>query len=866
MAVSLDQFTQRLVASGLMSSDDVSAALASVRAEELPQEAEELARLLVRQQKLTAFQVQQIYAGKGKSLVLGNYVVLDKLGQGGMGMVLKAEHRRMKRVVALKVLSPAVTETPEMTRRFQREVEAAAKLEHPNIVTAHDADEANGTHFLVMQYVEGIDLAALVQGQGPLPVEKAIACVVQAARGLEYAHQCGVVHRDIKPANLLLDRKGTIKILDLGLARLDSAGGEQDQLTGTGQIMGTVDYMAPEQAMDTRTADARADIYSLGVTLWYLLTGRAVYEGDTVVKKLMAHQNKPIPSLCSVCPQASPGLDAVFTKMIAKAPESRYQSMTEVIAALERYVATSGSISALSIAPAAGDDSRLGQFFGGIDSSVGPTLAIRNGAVQSSATASAVQPTLMMQSEVGTDPQTQQLLTSPLAAQPPQRGQTAWRVGLSAIAVVCAVLVLWAAVAFRGPAKQGVIRVEIADAEIEVTVRGTDIVWKQADHGKDVKLPPGVKTLLVRRGDFQLETDTLDLKTGDEVSIRVQLLAGHVEVREGKNLLGRAKLPSGWHGWPADAPPPAVAPFDAQQATQHQASWAKYLDVPVEYTNSLGMKFNLIPPGEFTMGSPPEEIEAALKAVSEAQGFQKFIHSEGPPHQIILTQPIYLGVHEVTQQQSLDLMGQNPSYYAAAGAGKDDVAGADTMGHPVQSVSWNDAAEFCTKLSEKERLLPFYSRTEENVAFLPGTGYRLPTEAEWEYACRAGTPTRFWNTDHDAELASAGWFNAARPHTVGELQGNPFGLFDVHGNVLEWCQDAWEPAYYNQFRDQPAINPNGPSSDSIQRIVRGGAAHSTAAECRAAGRLAFNAPGRLALSGFRLALAVRGSQGQSVAP
>ncbi len=339
MPVTLDRFIQNLISSGLMTAEEVSAVQEGLPPDKRPKDVQAFARLLHQQGKLTKYQAAALYQGKTKGLVLGEYEILDRLGAGGMGEVLKARHRTMDRVVALKVVASKAMKSPHAVSRFHREVLAAAKLVHTNIVTAYDASQHEGTHYLVMEFVEGQDLATLVREHGALSVEQAVECIVQAAKGLEYAHSHGVIHRDIKPGNLLLDEEGTVKILDMGLARLGTLPDEEvhasDHLTAGGQVLGTCAFMAPEQAQDAHGADHRADIYSLGCTLHCLLTEAPPFSGDTTIQILLAHQQAPIPSLCDARPDVPSALDAVYQKMMAKRPEERQQSMAEVVAELE---------------------------------------------------------------------------------------------------------------------------------------------------------------------------------------------------------------------------------------------------------------------------------------------------------------------------------------------------------------------------------------------------------------------------------------------------------------------------------------------------------------------------------------------------
>jgi len=285
------------------------------------------------------------------------YRVLGLLGVGGMGAVFKAEHLLMERTVALKVINRSLLAKPGVVERFRREVKAAARLAHPNIVHAYDADQAGDCHFLVMEYVEGLTLARMVKEQGPLPVATACDYARQTALGLQHAFEHGMVHRDIKPQNLILsgDRpdspRGAVKILDFGLARLASemASGEEvgqssltdrpptPSVTTAGTLLGTADYVAPEQVDDPHAADIRADLYSLGCTLYYLLTGQPPFSEGDIMQRLKAHRHRRPQPLSAFRRDVPVGVQQVLDRMLAKEPALRFATPAEAARALAPF-------------------------------------------------------------------------------------------------------------------------------------------------------------------------------------------------------------------------------------------------------------------------------------------------------------------------------------------------------------------------------------------------------------------------------------------------------------------------------------------------------------------------------------------------
>ena len=698
---------------------------------------------------------------------LGHYEVLEVLGKGAFGTVLKAFDEQLHRMVAIKVMSIELASTSPARKRFLREARASAAIRHHNVVAIYAVEE-QPIPYLVMEYIPGKTLADALVGEGPLALTDSLRLSQQIASGLAAAHSQGLIHRDIKPANILLEEgvQWKVKITDFGLARA----ADDASVTQSGTIAGTPMFMSPEQA-HSNNIDQRSDLFSFGSVMYQMVSGRLPFRASStlaVLKRLTEDTPRPIQE---IIPEVPDWLVTIISKLHAKKADDRYQTAQEVadlLAHCQSELQHAGKVTC----------------------------------VQSSRLAPRDEPSTTVHPS-STRPSPDRNTSQPAIAQP------------------------------------------------SATLQGSS----RRSETATLKRPLLFAALLAGAAIIAVVVINRDKSNPDVAGGDPQPSVPASEISNSKSQIPAA-APS-WHGWPSDAPPPAIAPFNAEQARQHQEVWAKYLNIDVEYTNSIGMKFRLIPPGEFTIGSTPEEIEESLKFTGEDTFWQETIKSEAPQHKVILTQPIYLGVNEVTQADYEKVMGVNPSHFAPSGEGKEAVAGLDTGSHAVETVSWNDAAEFCAKLSKQEELKPFYFRAGETITPLDGTGYRLPTEAEWEYACRAGTTTKFWIGEQDEELVRAGWFgtnSGGRTHAAGELKANPYGRFDIHGNVWEWVEDWWEPTYYGDFQERPAINPNGLSPAGAQRVIRGGDFDSHASYCRAAGRHADHPTGRYYGIGFRVSL------------
>ena len=772
---------------------------------------------------------------------IGHYALVEKLGQGGMGTVYKAIHEKLKRTVAVKVWAPSRVGSESAVARFEREMEAVGQLDHANIVRALDAGESDDQHFLVMELVEGVDLHQLVKRNGPLTVPDACAAVRQAALGLHHAHLAGLVHRDVKPNNLMLTATGAVKVLDLGLARLrddrmaDSAA-DGAPLTAHGQLMGTYDFMAPEQWLDTHNVDARADLYSLGCTLFYLLTGTAPFSGqeyDTTGKKMFAHVKSDPPAIGSLRSDAPPALADVLACLLAKEPTDRYPDCATLAQELE---------------------------------------PLANGADLTAAFEAATPQDLP-----ASPLQSQASAASPVRASSvdrPARGVRRWRKSPALMGSLALLLLVALAVPtiIRIVTGRATLVLEVKDPTVQAKVSQYGVIVEDIERGTvhrlsiaESRLAPGSYQLRVASDSgLKLDTSELTLERGGRAIVRVTLEASQADAHATRTpATPKARPPA---ASTAPKPPLAIAPFDADQAKSHQEAWAEYLDVPIERDIDLSadvkLTLMLIPPGEFLMGSSEEEQKCFVeKTISTTTKWA--ITTEGPQHRVRITKPFYLGRHEVTRGQFRQFVKDTHYRTDAERDGKGGIArvngqpaedprftwSADlgfpqTDDGPVVNVSWNDATRFCQWLSTKQ----------------VGMKFVLPSEAQWEYACRAGT-TKPWHYDlgdSDLPLTGYAWMaqnSGGSPHPIGQLRPNPWDLCDMYGNVWEWCEDWHDPCYYS---NSTTNDPFGPSR-GIRRVCRGGCWDSGVTYCRSAFRFQGIPPHRIDNLGFRVA-AVLSSQ------
>lgn len=769
--------------------------------------------------------------------MLGEYRLLEIIGIGGMSRVYRAEHTRLRRAVAVKVLNDERVDHVEAVQRFEREQQAVGRLSHPNIVVASDAGQAGGKLFLVMELLDGLDLSILSKRCGPLAIADACELVRQAALGLDCAHRAGIVHRDVKPSNLMLavnEATGetnrceattpkpsaavvappdvSVKLLDLGLARLDRMHLSDTSMTSPDQMMGTIDYMAPEQCLDSRDADARSDVYSLGATLFKLLTGKAPMadeRNDTTAKKIRSLLLEPPPSIANYRPEVPKALARLVDRSLHRNPDTRLQSPRQMADALQAFTRGNDLGRLLQRARAIGEDRDDG------DTGMSSKCIAANRGVTGN-------------TGVTADKAFAGNTTSrPAQSRPPRRGLVAimpWLLFLLLPFLIFGIAgIIWLKV------DGGYLRIE-AEPGIDVTVnvlrdgqivdsievaKMTDALWYRSG-SFEIRLPAGTDDCLTITGNrFELSRGgrekVVTITRVKDAALAAAASREHAEPRSAEDTLAPAGHTLQTVGNPVDkAPQPAIVPFDAAEAERHQQAWAQHLGLEIEHRNGLAMRLRLIPPGEFLMGTSEHfRINVAHRMGAAA------ISETMPQHKVRLTRPFYLAVHEVTRKQFRTVMGMLPEFKAGAL----HVPPADQDSVPVTRVTWEQAVDFCNRLSEQEQRTPCYQHVDGRFTFTGAAGYRLPTEAEWEFACLAGAEHVLAFAAGDVnEFAWVDRNSAERPHPVGSLRANAFGIFDLHGNASEWCHDYFAADYYRRFADRVAVDPMGPERGAIHTV------------------------------------------------
>jgi serine/threonine protein kinase len=492
------------------------------------------------------------------------YEVIRELGRGGMGVVYLARNKLMNRLEVLKVLNKEMLAKEGRADRFLREIQSAARLHHPNVVAAYTALQMGDLLVFAMEYVEGDDLAKLVRARGPLPIVNACYFAYQAAQGLQHAHECGMIHRDIKPGNLILFRQGkkaVVKILDFGLAKVTSERGLDRTLTQEGQMLGTPDYIAPEQTLDAQKADIRSDIYSLGCTLYHLLTGNTPFSGNSLFEVLQAHHSIEAKPLNLVRPDVPVELASVVAKMMAKEPNRRYQTPAEVVQALKPFLKPGGLTSpqpessrmisqterpaaAVAPAPAPDDD----------DPALAPMEAVQPAERWKS---------LIDMAQFGHSSTARSAIRKRVRRQPP------WMWPSVAVgALLLGVITAWASGVFSVKTKDGVIVLQGLPDNAEVLVDGDKVSVRFPEGGgpAEITVPPGKRGVQVKKDGFNLFGEEVIIARGETKLLTVR--------REPLSQQGNQRTRERPEGSIPGADRPGLKSIPHQRATIISGQWA----------------------------------------------------------------------------------------------------------------------------------------------------------------------------------------------------------------------------------------------------------------------------------------------------
>jgi len=774
-----------------------------------------------------------------------NYRLVRRLGKGGMATVYLAEHSTFEGdKAAVKLLSPHLAAQEQFRKRFKNEATIMRRLQHPNIVRVIDFHEGADTIAIIMELLEGQGLDEILKppsGAPPRPMspERVLALMGPVLEAFGQAHRQGVVHRDVKPSNIFIGRDGTPKVLDFGIAKMFSEAGED--LSSTGMHMGTLVYMSPEQVKDAKHVDARSDIYSLGVMLYHMLTGKKAYdlETQTDFDVRVAIVNDPLPAL----PAGNP-LAAVVARATRKKPEERFQDCQAFALAMRQAFQKGPAQDHTQVE----DPTRF-------DTPPKPTPP-KPKPPQPDAEPADWRHAQARDDKPGYLAYLEKHPQGKHAAEAAQRlrrfdrkpaGYAKWAaIGLGAALLVA--LLVWAlrpneadhwreAQAQDTPEAYQAFLLLHPDGENAPEAR-VALDWARASaagHPDSIRAfqrrNPGQRQQEALAGLARLTYDSL-APTADLSSLRLFLASGtaaELAPEDRERAQARARQLEQDSARLAGDAQLRAADDDAYAAAKRQDSKASYEGYISEHpqgrhlaearqaierlaqapqvpqaVRDLQASMVSISGGSFTMGGPggdPDELPAHQVTVS---GFQ-------------------MGKYEVTQAQWQAVMGSNPSGFQGCPS------------CPVESVSWDDVQAFIRKLNT-----------------LTGQTYRLPTEAEWEYAAGGGSSgrTKFAGTDSEGSLGGYAWYSAnsgSKTHPVGQKSPNRLGLYDMSGNVWEWCSD-----WYGPYPSGAQTNPRGANSGS-GRVSRGGYWGSVASLCRVAGRSRYSPGSRHDNLGFRLA-------------